>query len=110
MSLMVYFKHQLQPEDVGVVPRELTPMLQKFFHDQLAAAGVEVMLEEDAVMKQMRISKQRREQLAKQSAGVQGEAKPIRQAGAGEQKQASPAPVQRTQAAPSRVRRSRKTL
>jgi hypothetical protein len=73
MSLHVFFKHKLQPLDVAVVPRELTPLLQRYFHDQLAAAGVEVMLQEDAVMRTMRLKKQRdqlkqenREQLAKE--------------------------------------------
>jgi hypothetical protein len=90
----VFYENQRYPQDVGLVPRELRFTLQKYFHDKLAASGVEVMPEEDAVMKQQR------EQLAKELAGEEGQA----------QGQAPQAPVQPSQAASTRVRRSRKTL
>ena len=93
MSLHVFFKHKLQPLDVAVVPRELTPLLQRYFHDQLAAAGVEVILQEDAVMRTMRIKKQR-EQLKKEN----------REQLAREQQAKGLPPLP----APTRVRRSRK--
>jgi hypothetical protein len=57
------------------------------------------MTEEDAAMKRHRI-KQQQDQLAKDLAGEQGQA----------QGQAQQAPVQPSQAASTRLRRSRKTI
>jgi hypothetical protein len=99
MSLNVFCKRNLMPHDVAVAPGELTPLLQGYFHDQLAAAGVEVMVREDAVMRTMRL-KREKEQMKKENQEQQ--ARGLAE-GQGQTAVLPPLP------APTRVRRSRKS-